>query len=54
MDPTREQWGAIADVVEQKGHMPFFDVAYQVIFDNMFLLKRCTNIALGGRGLSIP
>ena len=30
VDPTREQWGVIADVMEQRGHMPFFDVAYQV------------------------
>ena len=30
VDPTREQWAAIADVVEQNGHLPFFDVAYQV------------------------
>ncbi len=29
MDPTREQWGAIADAVEARGHLPFFDVAYQ-------------------------
>lgn len=30
VDPTREQWGAIADLCERKGHLPFFDVAYQV------------------------
>ena len=29
IDPTKEQWAKIADVIEQKGHMPFFDVAYQ-------------------------
>ena len=29
VDPTREQWGAIADLCERKGHLPFFDVAYQ-------------------------
>ncbi|EFJ26197.1 hypothetical protein SELMODRAFT_173087 [Selaginella moellendorffii] len=29
IDPTPEQWEAIADVLEEKGHMPFFDVAYQ-------------------------
>ena len=29
VDPTREQWGAIADAVEARGHLPFFDVAYQ-------------------------
>lgn len=29
IDPTREQWTAIADAIEAKGHMAFFDVAYQ-------------------------
>jgi aspartate aminotransferase len=29
VDPTREQWGQIADVMLQKGHYAFFDCAYQ-------------------------
>lgn len=29
IDPTKEQWAAIADVIEKKGHLAFFDVAYQ-------------------------
>ncbi|XP_047342143.1 aspartate aminotransferase, chloroplastic [Impatiens glandulifera] len=29
IDPTPEQWNKIADVIEEKGHIPFFDVAYQ-------------------------
>jgi aspartate aminotransferase len=29
VDPTREQWQRIADVVEKKKHFPFFDCAYQ-------------------------
>lgn len=29
VDPTKEQWAAIADVCERRGHLPFFDVAYQ-------------------------
>lgn len=29
VDPTREQWGAIADVMLEKGHFAFFDSAYQ-------------------------
>jgi aspartate aminotransferase len=29
IDPTPEQWEKIADVCEEKDHMPFFDVAYQ-------------------------
>ncbi|KAF8072598.1 Aspartate aminotransferase P2 [Scenedesmus sp. PABB004] len=29
VDPTPEQWQAIADLCKAKGHMPFFDVAYQ-------------------------
>lgn len=28
-----DQWKLIADVIEEKGHLPFFDVAYQVSFD---------------------
>ena len=30
IDPTDEQWNKIADVIEKKEHLPFFDVAYQV------------------------
>lgn len=29
VDPTREQWGKIADVILEKGHYAFFDCAYQ-------------------------
>ncbi|KAI0597549.1 aspartate aminotransferase [Biscogniauxia sp. FL1348] len=29
LDPTREQWAAIADICERKGLIPFFDTAYQ-------------------------
>lgn len=29
VDPTRDQWSAIADVMIQKGHFAFFDCAYQ-------------------------
>lgn len=29
IDPTKEQWATIADVIEEKGHLAFFDVAYQ-------------------------
>jgi len=29
VDPTQEQWGAIADVIQEKGHLAFFDCAYQ-------------------------
>jgi aspartate/tyrosine/aromatic aminotransferase len=29
IDPTPEQWQQIADLCKVKGHMPFFDVAYQ-------------------------
>ncbi|KAF0531198.1 Aspartate aminotransferase [Gigaspora margarita] len=29
VDPTQEQWKAIADVMEKKNHFPFFDCAYQ-------------------------
>lgn len=30
VDPTKEQWAQIADVIVKKNHLPFFDVAYQV------------------------
>ncbi|CDS04038.1 hypothetical protein LRAMOSA06993 [Lichtheimia ramosa] len=29
VDPTQEQWKGIAEVMERKGHFPFFDCAYQ-------------------------
>ncbi|CAI2195592.1 5170_t:CDS:2, partial [Funneliformis geosporum] len=29
VDPTQDQWKAIADVIESKKHFPFFDCAYQ-------------------------
>ncbi|KAL0323653.1 UNVERIFIED_CONTAM: Aspartate aminotransferase, chloroplastic [Sesamum calycinum] len=29
IDPTPEQWESIADVIQEKNHIPFFDVAYQ-------------------------
>ncbi len=30
IDPTEEQWAKIADLVQEKNHLPFFDIAYQV------------------------
>ncbi|XXG69483.1 hypothetical protein AAC387_Pa06g2335 [Persea americana] len=29
IDPTPEQWEKIADVIQEKNHIPFFDVAHQ-------------------------
>ena len=29
VDPTMEEWGKIADLMAEKKHIPFFDVAYQ-------------------------
>ncbi|KAH8106744.1 aspartate aminotransferase [Cristinia sonorae] len=29
VDPTREQWGQICDIILEKGHYAFFDCAYQ-------------------------
>ncbi|XVF48300.1 hypothetical protein PTKIN_Ptkin03bG0179300 [Pterospermum kingtungense] len=29
IDPTPEQWGIIANVIQEKNHIPFFDIAYQ-------------------------
>lgn len=31
IDPTPQQWEKIADVIQEKNHIPFFDVAYQVL-----------------------
>lgn len=28
-DPSKEEWGAILDVVKERSHIPFFDTAYQ-------------------------
>lgn len=30
IDPTPQQWEIIADVIQEKNHIPFLDVAYQV------------------------
>ena len=29
VDPTKDQWAKIADVIQRKNHFPFFDCAYQ-------------------------
>ncbi|KAB2077584.1 hypothetical protein ES319_A06G109000v1 [Gossypium barbadense] len=29
IDPTPEEWRVIADVIQEKNHIPFFDIAYQ-------------------------
>ncbi len=29
IDPTKDQWAAVADALQAKGHVAFFDVAYQ-------------------------
>lgn len=34
VDPTIQQWEAILDVIQAKGHLPFFDTAYQVCLSN--------------------
>ncbi|GMP94368.1 hypothetical protein CsSME_00043846 [Camellia sinensis var. sinensis] len=31
IDPTPKQWEKIADAIQEKNHIPFFDVAYQVL-----------------------
>ncbi len=30
IDPTPEQWRELAELCRRKGHLPFFDIAYQV------------------------
>lgn len=38
IDPTPQQWEIIADVIQEKKHVPFFDVAYQVLLVNSWFL----------------
>jgi len=38
VDPSREQWGQIADVVKEKKLFPFFDCAYQVCNNLIYLV----------------
>ena len=35
MDLTREQWGTVLDVVQERGLIPFMDIAYQGFGDDM-------------------
>jgi aspartate aminotransferase len=55
VDPTEEQWRQISDVVKEKGHFPFFDMAYQGFasgnadrdaFAPRYFVKEGHNIAL--------
>lgn len=34
IDPTKEQWSELADLVKEKNLFPFFDVAYQVCYNH--------------------
>ncbi len=51
IDPTKEQWSQIADLVEKKNLFPFFDVAYQV---NPPIHLICGNTALNIKGNGHP
>lgn len=42
IDPTPEQWEVIADVIQEKNHIPFFDVAYQVLFHLVYFFLGLT------------
>lgn len=46
VDPTLEQWEAILDVVQAKGHLPFFDTAYQARRAKLFICFRVDIVAL--------
>jgi aspartate/tyrosine/aromatic aminotransferase len=48
IDPTREQWKEIADVVHERGHLPLVDFAYQGFGDGL------AEDALGLRDLARP
>ena len=42
IDPTKDQWKQIADVVEEKKLIPFFDCAYQGKLYNWSFLEWVT------------
>lgn len=43
IDPTPEQWVKIADVIQEKNHIPFFDVAYQVLSHSYSFTSICVS-----------
>lgn len=38
VDPTPEQWKALSKAMKEKGHFPFFDMAYQVRWKELGLV----------------
>ncbi len=44
IDPTKEQWSQIADLVKEKDLFPFFDVAYQVPYLESNIALQSENI----------
>ena len=39
VDPTKSQWREIADIIEERKLIPFFDCAYQGIKSKAILIK---------------
>lgn len=37
VDPTTDQWKSISQLIKEKGHFPFFDMAYQVLIPSQKL-----------------
>jgi aspartate/tyrosine/aromatic aminotransferase len=48
VDPTREQWAQIADLMEKRNLFPFFDCAYQVLilFNNTMALRGAVSLQI--------
>ncbi|XXG58962.1 hypothetical protein AAC387_Pa04g1136 [Persea americana] len=41
IDPTPQQWEKIADVIQEKNHIPFFDVSYQGLASGNLDIDAC-------------
>ncbi|XP_048133889.1 aspartate aminotransferase, chloroplastic isoform X1 [Rhodamnia argentea] len=53
IDPTPEQWEKIADVIQEKNHIPFFDVAYQGFASGSLDADAASVRLLSARGMEL-
>lgn len=44
VDPTRDQWKQIADLIEEKNHLPFFDVVSLINWTSRLPSANCSSI----------
>ena len=49
VDPSREQWRELAEVVKKKQLIPFFDCAYQVLHAVVYCAMSCDQVSQGVR-----